>query len=842
MDSSQLVAAPPNSPSVPHRSPPPMLGTAAAHAQHNSSSEPSVTPSQVRQTSGMARSGSETLTPRLPQKVTKRSHRSDIAPCSRRKPVPQQSLVHKALNGKTLPVPHSITRLNQQLRYIENMNVPDLNHHTTKLRKIFVDLLHLQVDLPAHTRFHLLLESEQRTNSPGKVTNVDLFSLFSTTISTETTARRDSICLLGELLVDFKLLCESEGSAPPTNPSPAHTVNNAHNGSSSHSNQTIPGTVSPLPNTVETAAPSQGDSTSHDECDDDCEDYNNEWFVAPDEVMAKMQLPPWFPAAKMPESEQFNSSTITVDIDRFQHLTYDQAVFVYRGFIRTAHKNSLLEKHKNIYEGNRHYKTVFSFTPFTPPWYVRNIDCRVSGTSVFVPPLQFDEPCIPRKRQFRSRSSPIVVKLQGLIAAFYQKEREFSVATIDYLVSKCTAQPPPGIEVRTPVSNPVLQSTSKSFNSSVPVLTQALPPHAFQNTRPCPTTLDAEVTGIPLHHGVSTQTNANTTPSCTPAQQIPSSSRPSISTVSQYPSATALPNCNNVSTASTVTVPPALQDKTANPVEHDLAPSPNLQSKAMSESGSNVVSKAVSGRSTDGTNSERNDYDSRSHSAPSYPQLLPQQIYAHPSKPTPHQQVGMPSDPRVRQGQKRPASRPLSAASTKRQDRSPSTFDESAPQPSRLIADDDDPLLLGPVQNVEPRAFPSTSKPPLPSKGSSLPVKAAMSTGHAPTSATRDSPQSSSTTNKDIHSSVPVAPPVQQAPHEASPSAPDVKTENVLPLSSSSLSDPPSLPVSPTVSTGPNQNTPAAVPSQLSGSKPVVPSLSLDNLLPNPPQDSQADT
>lgn len=130
----------------------------------------------------------------------------------------------------------------------------------------------------------------------------------------------------------------------------------------------------------------------------------------------------WFPSPHKQVSEQFTSGVLTVEIDRYKDLTHEYASFLYRALIRSAHKQSLLLRQKGAYSNDPNFKSVFSFTPFTPPWFVRQIYCRFSNKSVYKEQIQFEEYCIPRMKTVRSRAKHVLTQLQGIIAAFASKE------------------------------------------------------------------------------------------------------------------------------------------------------------------------------------------------------------------------------------------------------------------------------------------------------------------------------------------------------------------------------------------------------------------------------------
>lgn len=97
------------------------------------------------------------------------------------------------------------------------MQVPELRPHTTAPRKIFLDILHIEKKLAQSDRFHLLFELEHPSNS-SNMTTIDQFTLFSKTVSNESAPRREGTLLLGELLVDFNIMCNKESSTPSVRP------------------------------------------------------------------------------------------------------------------------------------------------------------------------------------------------------------------------------------------------------------------------------------------------------------------------------------------------------------------------------------------------------------------------------------------------------------------------------------------------------------------------------------------------------------------------------------------------------------------------------------------------
>lgn len=167
--------------------------------------------------------------------------------------------------------------------------------------------------------------------------------------------------------------------------------------------------------------------------------------MAPDDVLKKKKLPLWFPGTYIDDDEAFEGRILSVDIDKFKNLDYEQSLYVYNNFIRSAHKKSLICTSRPLYETNDKFKWVFSFLPFNPPWFVVSIDCRFRGKSVYTKSLWFEDTGIPCMRLLRSRVTPKVVRLQGLIAAFYSMEPDLDVLSIDYFMTRagCSSSKPP---------------------------------------------------------------------------------------------------------------------------------------------------------------------------------------------------------------------------------------------------------------------------------------------------------------------------------------------------------------------------------------------------------------
>lgn len=118
--------------------------------------------------------------------------------------------------------------------------------------------------MPSSNRFHLLFEV-QSTEDNSNITNIDLFSLFSTTVSSETKDMREATCRLGESLVDFNLCCDfdcdysntsgrtpAQSTSAPTSTAPSKPPRSATTDASINSNPrpnpgTTPTTARPSP-------------------------------------------------------------------------------------------------------------------------------------------------------------------------------------------------------------------------------------------------------------------------------------------------------------------------------------------------------------------------------------------------------------------------------------------------------------------------------------------------------------------------------------------------------------------------------------------------------------------
>lgn len=183
-----------------------------------------------------------------------------------------------------------------------------------------------------------------------------------------------------------------------------------------------------------------------------------------------MQLPTWFPLEKEKVSSSFQHNTATVDIDLFHQLSYKDASLVYRALLRSAHNKSLLPTERVKYHGNKHFKSVFIFVPFTPPWFVRKLVCKVLGSPLSAVPVIFDEHVIPQMRPIKENISKVLPKLHGILSLFYTKEPAFTAASLDYILQNkkhstdTVSQQQPSIPVPSSSADPV--TGTKNIDSS----------------------------------------------------------------------------------------------------------------------------------------------------------------------------------------------------------------------------------------------------------------------------------------------------------------------------------------------------------------------------------------
>lgn len=396
-------------------------------------------------------------------------------------PSHSSSTVQRLLNTNNYSIPHFDARVRSQMRYIENSCISGISDHVAAVKKIFMLLLHLQLRLPPTSRLHLLFESEHRpqssspSNSSGH-TAYDLFSLFSPTISTESRARQDNISMIGEVIADYSILCNTErhtSSPQPGTPSPGFRTTSQpsqHNSSNTsvRGNEMHKDPAPALPSTFpesqqhsSTGHPTQASSravssrkppprpttstaqgTDAIPIADGEDDINQDWFIPDEYLLSQMTLPQWFPAPPAEVSPHCTNGILTVPIDKYTALSHDQSFFVYRTILRVGHKKSLLETERPKYEKSPHFKHVFNFKTFNPPWFVASLLCTVKGRPLFSKPLRFEHPSIPQLRQLRSRTSRVVLaKLHGLISSFKCKEPAFAAATIEYLIQKSRCIP-----------------------------------------------------------------------------------------------------------------------------------------------------------------------------------------------------------------------------------------------------------------------------------------------------------------------------------------------------------------------------------------------------------------
>lgn len=201
------------------------------------------------------------------------------------------------------------------------MTIPSVSPHIAELKKLFLALLDLQLNVGKKARFHLLLETEDDGQFSSRYTSVNLLSLFSSSLSAETPSRREGLRELGELLVDFKLLSLKDGDNPVSQP----TVH----GTGVQPQRTIDLTAAPFDDTNSTEH--RPDSTTlssettvppslsvnkrqPDEPEDDNDGLNSEWFTAPSNVMDLMKLPDWFPSPDPTITEDLKKT-----LDRSSH-------------------------------------------------------------------------------------------------------------------------------------------------------------------------------------------------------------------------------------------------------------------------------------------------------------------------------------------------------------------------------------------------------------------------------------------------------------------------------------------------------------------------------------------
>lgn len=328
--------------------------------------------------------------------------------------------IQKLLTEKQLYIPHLAPRVTAQLNYLEHNRVSQLRDHTAAVKTIYNDLLQLQLKLSDTARFHLFFESEHSavTTGTSRVTSVDLFSIFSPTVSTESHSRRDNICTIREVLVDFKHLCDADRTTPvhsrssdPAQPYIAQATQHPSTPRTDSDTPAVGKTSNTQPPNPCSETPSQDPPQEKRDDDygakvlDEVGDFYEEWYLPPQSILDQMTLPDWFPTPKQILTPAFTDNVVTIDIDRFQHITLKHTWFVYRTLLRTAHKKSLLPSQREKYEGNKHFKRCFSFIPFGPPWFRAQFNCRIDGKSIRDEHLRFDSTIksatIPQIRDIR---------------------------------------------------------------------------------------------------------------------------------------------------------------------------------------------------------------------------------------------------------------------------------------------------------------------------------------------------------------------------------------------------------------------------------------------------------
>lgn len=298
--------------------------------------------------------------------------------------------LHRALQGKTLPISNSIQRLSHQLKYIEGINSPFLKDHVADLRKLFLDTLSLQLKPPNSARFHVFVETEDPATRTDTFSRLDLHTLFSPTVSLDRDSQKDTMCLLGELLVDFALINKRPDPCPAVaRPVPTSTqtpssmpLSTSIPMAASHQPSTAPshplppptGTINPQSAPLHSTAP-----TTPRRKKKQTQTGTTSKYIAPPHLVQNMALPSWFPAATRRSTEYFKNSTLRVEVDKFSFLSYLQAYYVYSALFRTAHAKALIRKRNEKLPAYRALKKQFNFITFTPPglqlhWIVQSTE------------------------------------------------------------------------------------------------------------------------------------------------------------------------------------------------------------------------------------------------------------------------------------------------------------------------------------------------------------------------------------------------------------------------------------------------------------------------------------
>lgn len=329
------------------------------------------------------------------------------------------SAVQRALSNKRMSIPHAATRLHHQLRYVENISISELKEHVPAIRTIFLDILQLQLKLEPNARLHLLLESDHPTPSgDSTISTTDLLTLFSPTISSESRAQRDANAIIAEALVDFKLIWGTDAvrqvdtpiETPDSRPAPlpqthghheqepqsaiprcgtiAHPspLHSAHHETEQAATATPPAaTVADIEPVAATARIPRTTRNTNQAPDGSAENVGSDelrrdrttspplhddaltkskWQSVSPQLLQQIKLPAWYPSVPSTSTPEFRSACTVVEIDRFQHLTYKQALFVYSGLFHAGFWKQVQINKATEATGPR---PVFHYEVFTPP-------------------------------------------------------------------------------------------------------------------------------------------------------------------------------------------------------------------------------------------------------------------------------------------------------------------------------------------------------------------------------------------------------------------------------------------------------------------------------------------
>lgn len=127
--------------------------------------------------------------------------------------------VHLVLHGSDLGILGVEERFSKQLKYVQNCHVPPLSSVSTDMRKGFMQLLNFQVKLSKSARLHIIMETDQSVADSSKIATVDLYHIFSPTISIDSVPGRKTLMRVGEGLAVFKLLANTVQVQRPLLPS-----------------------------------------------------------------------------------------------------------------------------------------------------------------------------------------------------------------------------------------------------------------------------------------------------------------------------------------------------------------------------------------------------------------------------------------------------------------------------------------------------------------------------------------------------------------------------------------------------------------------------------------------